>query len=67
MPVALTDEVIGRQIAATERKVLARQLFERGRNGMRRAMAIAPDVVFVSALGNSDDDSGFTEDAPSSF
>jgi hypothetical protein len=107
VPIALTEEVIGRQIAAyqsyadwfrtrririvnmswgetpgdfeanleangigkdaTERKVLARQLFERDRDGMRRAMASAPDVLFVSASGNSDDDSGFTEDAPSSF
>lgn len=52
---------------ATERKMLARGLLERDRDGMRNALASAPNVLFISASGNSNDDSGFTEDAPSSF
>ena len=52
---------------AADRKVIARRLFERDRDGLRRALASAPDVLFVCASGNSNDDNGFTEDEPSSF
>jgi hypothetical protein len=52
---------------AVDRKAIARRLFERERDGLRRAMASAPDILFVTAAGNSNDDNGFTEDIPSSF
>lgn len=52
---------------AAERKAIARRLFEHERDGLRRAMASAPDVLFVAAAGNTNDDNGFTEDIPSSF
>jgi subtilisin family serine protease len=107
IPIAFTDAVIARQVAAyqhyvdwfrtrhirvvnmswgeapsdfesnletngigkdtADRKAIARRLFERERDGLRRAMASAPDVLFITAAGNSNDDNGFTEDIPSSF
>lgn len=52
---------------AVDRKAIARRLFQLERDGLRRAMASAPDILFVTAAGNSNDDNGFTEDIPSSF
>lgn len=52
---------------AAERKAMARHLFEIDRDGLRAALASAPDILFVCAAGNSDANTGFDESIPSSF
>lgn len=52
---------------ATERKAIARQLFSIDRDGLRAALASAPEILFICAAGNSDADNGFEESIPSSF
>lgn len=60
-------EVNGVGATAEERKAMARRLFEIDRTGLLQAMQSAPKVLFVSAAGNSDSDTGFSEDVPSTF
>jgi subtilisin family serine protease len=50
-----------------ERKSLARHYFEMDREGLKKALMSAPDVLFICAAGNSDSDNGFDETIPSSF
>jgi len=50
-----------------ERKALAREIFEIGKSGLREAMRNAPEVLFVTSAGNSDNDVEFDEVIPSSF
>lgn len=52
---------------ANDRKSIARQLFAIDRAGLLEALQGAPEVLFVAAAGNSNDDAGFNEDIPSSF
>ena len=52
---------------ATERKKEAREIFEIGRDGLYNALKSAPDILFVTAAGNSDNDVNFDEVIPSSF
>jgi len=52
---------------AEERKKLARQIFDIGADGLRQALAGAPNILFVVAAGNSDNDVKFDEFIPSSF
>ena len=47
-----------------ERKAVARQYFEIGRKALTRAMASAPEILFVTAAGNSNNDASFVEDIP---
>jgi hypothetical protein len=47
-----------------ERKVLAREYFEIGKAGQTRAFASAPQILFVTAAGNSNSDASFIEDIP---
>ena len=47
-----------------ERKALARQYFDTGRNALERAFASAPDMLFVAAAGNANTDSTFQEFIP---
>lgn len=47
-----------------ERKAQARQLFDILKQGLQRAFASAPDILFVAAAGNSNADASFTEDTP---
>ena len=49
---------------ASERKALARDLFDTERNALTRAFASAPDILFVTAAGNSDQNASFAEDIP---
>jgi len=52
---------------AEERKKLARQIFDIGADGLRAALAGAPNILFVVAAGNGDNDVKFDEFIPSSF
>jgi hypothetical protein len=47
-----------------ERKALARELFETEKKALTEAMASAPDILFVTAAGNSNQDASFAEDIP---
>ncbi len=48
-----------------ERKATAREYFEIFRRAMTEAMTAAPEILFVAAAGNSDNDAGFAEFVPS--
>jgi subtilisin family serine protease len=50
-----------------ERKKTAREWFEVIRSGLEKAMSSAPAILFVAAAGNSNTDSSFDEDIPSSL
>jgi len=45
----------------------ARELFEIDKQGLHDAIASAPDILFVAAAGNSNNDASFNEDVPASF
>jgi subtilisin family serine protease len=47
-----------------ERKALAREYFEIGKTALTRAFASAPQILFVTAAGNSNNDASFIEDIP---
>ena len=47
-----------------ERKPLARRWFDIGRDALQKAFAGAPDILFVTAAGNSNSDASFTESIP---
>jgi subtilisin family serine protease len=50
-----------------ERKALAQRLFDIAADALREAIAGAPDILFVGAAGNEDEDNRFVESAPASF
>jgi len=50
-----------------ERRALARKIYDVGYNGLLTAMKNAPDILFVIAAGNSNNDVKFDEVMPSSF
>jgi len=52
---------------ATERAKMARAIFQIDRDGLYAALKSAPDILFVTAAGNSDNDVAFDEVTPSSF
>lgn len=52
---------------AEERARLAREIFDIGRDGLLAALREAPDVLWVVAAGNSDNNVAFDEFIPSSF
>jgi len=52
---------------ADERKQEALELFSIWKQAVIDAMNAAPDTLFVTAAGNSDSDTGFLEDVPSSL
>jgi subtilisin family serine protease len=47
-----------------ERKKIARDYFDIQKNALTKAFASAPDILFVTAAGNSNEDASFTEDIP---
>lgn len=47
-----------------DRKALAREYFEIQKNALTKAMASAPNILFVAAAGNSNEDASFIEDIP---
>jgi subtilisin family serine protease len=52
---------------AEERKKLAREIFEIGKQGLLAALKSAPEILWVAAAGNDDNDVSFDEFIPSSF
>lgn len=50
-----------------ERKKLAREIFDISKEAFYNAMKDAPEILFIAAAGNSDDDAEFYEFIPSSF
>jgi subtilisin family serine protease len=47
-----------------DRKTLAREYFEIQKDALTKAMASAPNILFVAAAGNSNNDASFIEDIP---
>jgi len=47
-----------------ERKKVAREYFDIQKDALTRAFASAPDILFVTAAGNSNQDASFVEDIP---
>jgi hypothetical protein len=47
-----------------ERKAVAREYFDRENNAMKAAMESAPEILFITAAGNSNTDSTFNEFTP---
>ncbi|HKE42321.1 MAG TPA: S8 family serine peptidase, partial [Casimicrobiaceae bacterium] len=47
-----------------ERKALAREYFDIEKNALVKAIAGAPDILFVAAAGNSNSDASFAEEIP---
>jgi len=52
---------------AEERRVIARKVFKLQKDGLYNAIKNAPEILFVCAAGNSDNDVGFDQFIPSSF
>jgi subtilisin family serine protease len=50
-----------------ERKAIARDYFDIQKDGLTRAFASAPDILFVTAAGNSNQDASFVEDIPAAI
>ena len=48
-------------------KKKAREIYDIDRNGLLNALKSAPDILFVIAAGNGNNDINFDEDFPSSF
>jgi len=48
-----------------ERAELARKIFKIGKDALEKAMSEAPEILFVAAAGNSDNDNTFSEVIPS--
>lgn len=47
-----------------ERKALAAKIFGIGRDSLTKAFASAPDILFITAAGNINQDASFAEDIP---
>ena len=56
---------IGRTPA--ERKALAREYFEIDKSGLVKAFSSAPEILFVTSAGNSNNDASFVESLPTSI
>jgi subtilase family protein len=63
--VALEKNGMGKD--AADRKVIAAKLFAIERAGLYNALKSAPEILFICAAGNSNSNSTFDEDIPSSF
>jgi len=50
-----------------ERKQMARELFDIDKHGLEKAFASAPEILFVTAGGNANNDATFNEFIPSSI
>ncbi len=53
--------------SAEERRDIARKVFALQKDGLYEGINGAPDILFVCAAGNADNDVEFDEDVPSSF
>jgi subtilisin family serine protease len=50
--------------SSDERKALAAKIFGLGRDSLTKAFASAPDILFIAAAGNSNQDASFAENVP---
>jgi subtilisin family serine protease len=50
-----------------ERKAIARDYFDIQKEALTKAFASAPDILFVTAAGNSNEDASFVEDVPAAI
>jgi subtilisin family serine protease len=57
-------ELCGIGSTPAERKVLAREYFDRSKKALVAAFSSAPDILFVTAAGNSNQDASFAEFIP---
>jgi subtilisin family serine protease len=57
-------ELCGVGKSPEERKAIAREYFDRENNAMKAAIESAPDILFITAAGNSNTDSTFNEFTP---
>jgi len=57
-------ELCGIGKTPAERKALAREYFDIAKGALTKAFASAPDILFVTAAGNSNRDASFDEDIP---
>jgi subtilisin family serine protease len=57
-------EVCGVGKTPAERKAIAREYFDIAKSALTKAFAGAPDVLFITAAGNSNRDATFDEDIP---
>jgi subtilisin family serine protease len=57
-------ELCGIGKTPAERKALAREYFDIAKSALTKAFASAPDILFVTAAGNSNRDASFDEDIP---
>lgn len=60
---ALETKGVGKD--AAERAAMAREIFAIGKEALQSAMASAPEILFVAAAGNSDNNIEFSEMIPS--
>jgi len=60
-------EVCGIGKTAAERTAMAREYFEIEKNALTKAFASAPEILFITAAGNSNRDASFDESIPSSI
>ncbi|HYN57995.1 MAG TPA: S8 family serine peptidase [Rubrivivax sp.] len=60
-------EVCGIGKTPDERKAIAREYFDMSKNALTKAFASAPGILFVTAAGNSNADSTFSEAIPASI
>ena len=47
-----------------ERKAMAREYFDLSRDALTKGFASAPEILWITAAGNSNEDASFAEDAP---
>jgi hypothetical protein len=57
-------EVCGIGKTAEERRAIAREYFDIAKSGLTKAFASAPDILFITAAGNSNEDASFAENIP---
>ncbi len=57
-------EVCGIGKTSEERRAIAREYFDIAKNGLTKAFASAPDILFITAAGNSNQDASFVESIP---
>jgi subtilisin family serine protease len=62
-----TLEAKGAGGTAQERSDFAKRLFAIERDGLEAALKSAPEILFVAAAGNSDNDNQFSQTIPSGF
>jgi subtilisin family serine protease len=60
-------ELCGVGKSVEERKQMAREIFDIDKRGLEKAFASAPEILFVAAAGNANNDTTFNEDIPASI